>query len=308
MGPHETLIDNLAQGAVRRLRSDVAQTITNLRAHFAALLARAKTTGGKLEDVARNLELAAKLEVEYSAILRAAGYDGALGELLDTFESVAEANKGYIDEKLGRSYSSANLRSLSRIADGSVDRLLLRGQDAGARLRELLVTAAHTNAPVDETLRALADTAGISLRQAVVEAETQLMAFHREGLAVESYEAGIDLFDYTGPDDGIARPFCERFVGKIVTLQDLDDEENGESQPKPVSRFLGGYRCRHVLSPLALEEAQEMVEQSGVSIIGPGMTLARKILLKGKEGPAYSAWLRRERGSFVRGRVVRRSA
>jgi hypothetical protein len=151
----------------------------------------------------------------------------------------------------------------------------------------------------------LAEVAGVSLRQAVVEAETQLMAFHREGLAVESYEAGIDLFTYDGPDDGITRPFCERFVGRIVTLQDLDEEENGEHQPKPVSRFLGGYRCRHVLSPLPIEEAQEMVAERGARVIGPGMALARKILLQGRAGPAYSAWLKRERGSFVRGKVVR---
>jgi hypothetical protein len=305
VGPHETLIDQMAQDAVARLRHDVAGIIARLTQRFGELIGRLHAQDGRLAEDGWNAELAAKLAEEWLGVLRDAGWDDALDSLAATFENIAQANQGYVQNRLGRSFSAANLRSLARVADGSVERLLLRGDEAGAALREIVVVGAHTNAPLDDLLQQLSRAAGVTLNQAVIEAETQLMAFHREGLAVEAFEGGIDLFLYDGPDDGVTRPFCARFAGKIVTIQDLDDEENGEGQPKPVSRYLGGYRCRHILAPLSLEEAQAIVADEGASAIGPGQALARKILLEGAEGPAYAAWIDEARGSFVRGKVVR---
>jgi hypothetical protein len=301
---HSDDIDALAQGAVAQLREDVRTIIQRLRVEFASLLARMHTPDGKVAGDDFNLELAAKLEAGWSGILEDAGYDGALGELLTTYEEIADANGVFIEDRLGRSFSRANLRALGRVASGGVDRLIRRGEGAGEALREILVVAGHSNARVEDVLHKLTAAASISLDQAVIEAQTLLMAFHRDGIAVESFEAGIDLFTYDGPDDGIIRPFCSRFVGMIVTAQDLDEEDNGD-QPRPVSRFLGGWRCRHSLSPLSFEEAAAMVEEQGASIIAPGMTLARQILLRGKEGPAARAFRLAHAGEVVNGKRVR---
>ncbi len=303
---HADDIDTLAQDAVEQLRKDVAAIIVRLRAEFARRLARAHVEQGGVAGDDFNLELAAKLEADWSGILEDVGYDGALGELLTTYEEIADANGVFIEDRLGRSFSRANLRALGRVASGGVDRLIQRGEAAGERLREIIVVAGHSNARVEDVLRKLADAASLSLGQAVIEAQTLLMAFHRDGIAVESFDAGIDLFTYDGPDDGVIRPFCSRFVGLIVTAQDLDEEDNGD-QPKPVSRFLGGWRCRHSLSPISLEEAQAMVEEQGTQAIAPGMTLARQILLRGKEGPAARAFRLRNRGEIVAGKRVRGS-
>jgi hypothetical protein len=298
------VIDRLTERALAQLRRDLALVLQSLRREIAERVAKFHGSSGLLADDDFNVEMAAKLEAEWSRILKAAGYEGALGNLLDSYEEIAKANGVFIEDRLGRSFSSANLRALGRVASGGVDRLLLRGEAAGERLREILVVGGHTNARLDDVLRKLAEAADLSMRQAVVEAETQLMAFHRDGIAVESFEAGIDLFTYDGPDDGITRPFCGPLVGKIVTAQDLDGMDNG-TQPKPVSRFLGGFRCRHSLSPLSLEEALEMVEAHGASIIGPECRLARQILLKGKEGPAARAFRLAHRGEVVNGKRVR---
>lgn len=288
MASQGDIVDALTQAAVQRFRLDVEEIVGRLRAEFARRLAASRVSGGRLTEDDLNLELAAKLEAEWSRVLREAGYDGALGKLLDTYEQIAAANGTFIEDRLGRSYSSANLRSLGRLASGGVDRLQQRAGAAGEALREILVVGAHTNARMDDVLRKLAGAAEVSLRQAVVEAETLLMAFHRDGIAVESFDAGIDLFTYDGPDDGITRDFCSDLVGRIVTAQDLDEMDNG-TQPRPVSRFLGGWRCRHSLSPISVEEALEMVEAQGARVIAPGARLARQILLKGKEGPAAKA-------------------
>lgn len=303
---HADVIDTLAQSAVVAFRADVQTIVVRLRAYFAELAGRAHTKDGKLTADGFNLELAAKLEAGYSAVLKRLGYDAALGDLLDTYEQIAEANGVFIEDQLGASFSSPNLKALARLAEGSVDSLLLRGGAAGSKLRDILVVGANSNAPIAELVQELADSAAVTLNQAVVEAQTQLMAFHRDSIATESQDAGIDLYTYDGPEDGITRPFCDPLVGKIVTLQDLDEMDNGDSSPKPVSRYLGGYRCRHSLSPVSLEEAQALYADAGRSAIGPGCALAMRIVTGKQEGPAAAAFMARNLGEMKRGRVVRR--
>lgn len=303
---HADDIDALAMAATARFKADVARVLARLRSYLGELLAKARTEGGLLKADALNAELAAKLGKGYAATLRQLGYDDALATLLDGFERIVEANAGFISDELGASFSSPNLRSLARLAQGSMDDLIDRAGAAGPRLREIVLVGAHTNAPIADLVEKLAQAASVTLQQAVVEAQTQLMAFHRDGLATEAQAAGIDLYTYDGPEDAITRPFCDPLVGKIVTLQDLDDMENGKGQPKPVSRFLGGWRCRHSLSPISVEEALALIASRGSRAIGPGCTLARQILLKGKEGPAHASFMARHIGEVRNGRVVRR--
>jgi hypothetical protein len=306
---HAEVIDTLSRAAVAQFRADLGTVLSRMGSYLRTLLANAHAEGGRLISDDHNRELAVKLGRGYADALRAAGYGKALGELLDAFESIAKANEKFIRDELGASFSSPNLKALARLADGSVAGLLLRGEEAGAKLREILVAGANTNAPIADLIEELRAAAGVTLNQAIVEAQTQLMAFHRDGLATESQEAGIDLFTYDGPggdQDLITRPFCAPLVGKLVTLQDLDEMDNGDNQPKPVSRFLGGYRCRHSLSPISLEEARAMYEAEGRRAVAPGCRLALRIVSGKEDGPAYSAWLDRNRGEVKRGRVVRR--
>lgn len=299
-------VDALSQRAVAQLRADLRQVLERITGYLEALLKTAHQEGGKLTADAFNRELAAKLGRGYADALRTAGYDKALAKVLDAFEAIAEESSSFIADELGASYSAPNLMALTRLAEGSVDHLLLRGAEAGDKLRDIVVAGANSNAPISDLVEELSQAAGVPLNQAVVEAQTQLMAFHRDGLAVESQEAGIDLFTYEGPEDGITRPFCDPYVGKIVTLQDLDEQDNGDNQPKPVSRFLGGYRCRHSLAPISLEEARALYESGGRSVVGPGCRLALRIVSGKEDGPAYEAWLERNRGGVVKGKVVRR--
>lgn len=306
---HADVIDALTGAALSQFRADLRTILQRVRGVLQAELKKAHVDAGKLKTDSFNAELAAKLEARFSAILRDAGYDGAIGELLDTFEKVQAANQVFLKDRLGESLSAADTRALKRISDGTAKRLLLRGGEAGAKLREILVVGANTNAPIADLLDELAAAAGVELQKAVVEAQTQLMGFQRDALATQAEEAGVDLYTYEGPggpDDLITRPFCAPLVGRIVTLPDLDAMDNGDGQPKPVSRFLGGYRCRHGLAPLSLEEGLAMVEREGPGVIAPGARLARKILLQGKEGPAHAAWVARNAGAVVNGKVVKR--
>lgn len=280
-------VDRLTTAAVRQLRADLVLVVTRLRATLAERLKKAHVDGqGRLVSDDWNAELAAKLEAEFSRLLEVAGYDGAVGRLRTTFAAVQKASGAWIEDRLSGSMAGAAERTITDLVDGTLQDLLLRKAEAADRLREAVVVALKTNAQIPDLLDTLAEEAGITLLQAIVEVDTQLMGLHRDATATESQAAGIDLYTYEGPDDGITRPFCAPMVGKITTLQDLDGMDPGPSQPRPVSRYLGGYRCRHSLAPISLEEAQAMVEEQGPRIIAPESPLARSILLKGKAGPA----------------------
>jgi hypothetical protein len=306
---HADVIEGLTAAAVEVFRGDLQRIVIRLRGVLRAELKKAHVEKGKLVTDSFNAELAAKLEARFSGLLAELGYDGAIGKLLDTFEEVQTANNAFLEDRLGESLSAADARALARIASGAEKRLLLRGGEAGAKLRDILVVGANTNAPIADLVEELAAAADVELQKAVVEAQTQLMGFQRDALETQAEESGVDLYTYDGPggpDDLITRPFCAPLVGKIVTLPDLDQMDNGDGQPRPVSRFLGGYRCRHSLSPLSLEEGLDMVEREGPGVIAPGCRLARAILLRGKEGPAHAAWVARNAGAVVNGKVVRR--
>lgn len=293
-------VDALTTAAVRHLRADLVLVVRRLRAELARRLDRAHVDGaGRLVSDDWNAELAAKLEADLSRLLEEAGYDGSIGRLRTTFAAVQEASGAWLQDRLSGSMSRSAERSLTRLVDGTLDALLLRKDAAAERLRKAVVVGLKTNAQIPDLLDDLAEEAGLELRQAIVEVDTQLMGLHRDATATESQAAGIDLYTYEGPDDGITRPFCAPLVGRITTLQDLDAMDPGPSQPRPVSRFLGGFRCRHSLAPISLEEAQAMVKERGTRAIAPESPLARSILLRGKEGPAARSF--RERLAEVGG-------
>jgi hypothetical protein len=75
--------------------------------------------------------------------------------------------------------------------------------------------------------------------------ETAQSAFSREANVRLAEDVGIEKFEYVGPLDGITRPFCEKHVGEVKTIEGWDKLDNG--QISPVSVFCGGYRCRHKL-------------------------------------------------------------
>jgi hypothetical protein len=98
-------------------------------------------------------------------------------------------------------------------------------------------------------------TLGGTFAQAQTALATGQMALSRVVVTTQAEAAakkvGVTMrYRYTGPRGSILRPFCSEHLGKIYTLEELDQLDNGPGQPKPVSSFLGGYNCRHRLAPV----------------------------------------------------------
>ncbi len=92
----------------------------------------------------------------------------------------------------------------------------------------------------------------------ITEARTRIASFGRELTAVAAEAAGLDHYLYTGPLDGITRPFCRELVGKVFTSSQVGEMRN--YQLEPVLTRAGGYNCRHSWSPVS----EELIESANL--------------------------------------------
>jgi len=82
----------------------------------------------------------------------------------------------------------------------------------------------------------------------LTEIKTQISEYGRSVTAVAAADAGLDHYLYTGPRDGITRPFCRALINLVVDEKQMSQLNNG--QGKPVKIACGGYNCRHSWSPV----------------------------------------------------------
>lgn len=294
-------IAQLADEAVEQLRADLVEVLQRLRAYLQELLSKAEVDAeGRVTEASINLQIAAGLERDMVRVLEEVGYLAAADRAVDDFERMA----GLVEQGLGASFSTVTREGLVAFVAGTVRELTQHvPADAAEALRKAMLVGVTSHAPREDLVEQLARRAEITLRQAVTEVDTGIMVFARESLTTTAEEAGFDLFRCDGPDDGITRPFCAEHVGRVYTAGDLDAEDNGQGLA-PTSRFLGGYQCRHALSPVTVEEALAMVEAEGPRVIGGPE--ARRIVLRGRAGPNEAAFVQENAGRVVGGKVVRR--
>lgn len=77
-------------------------------------------------------------------------------------------------------------------------------------------------------------------------AHTSKIGLSRTKTILQADVAGIKEFKYSGP--GAQRDFCKDHLGKIYTIDEIKNMDNG--QGLPVLNFCGGYRCVHRWQPV----------------------------------------------------------
>ncbi|MEP2447366.1 MAG: hypothetical protein ABJI69_09070 [Balneola sp.] len=122
--------------------------------------------------------------------------------------------------------------------------------------------------------KALASGSGVNqieniLRQggltvhAFTEARLALQQFNNLYSFSVSDQAGIDKFEYYGPNDAKVRPFCAGLVGLWFTKDQLTQMVNGLGYP--VLIYCGGPNCRHEHLPVPVQFQQQFPEKSNVA-------------------------------------------
>lgn len=66
----------------------------------------------------------------------------------------------------------------------------------------------------------------------------------------ETIKQVVEKVKYDGVRDEKNRPFCAEHIGKVYTLKELDELDNGAHQPKPIHIWFGGWGCRHYATPV----------------------------------------------------------
>ena len=80
------------------------------------------------------------------------------------------------------------------------------------------------------------------------EVRTKISQFGRSVNMIAADAVGLNLYLYTGPQDGSTRSFCKPLVKKVVDKAQLAKLNNGQGLSVRTSG--GGYNCRHSWSPI----------------------------------------------------------
>jgi len=111
-----------------------------------------------------------------------------------------------------------------------------------------------TNASFAESVQQIRNSVDADLgRYAQVALHDGLMDFDRSITMNMSLAAGAERFKYYGPDDEKTREHCDKYVGKTLTIDEINeawsDTWSGKRSGSPFV-VAGGYNCRHRFRPV----------------------------------------------------------
>lgn len=143
-------------------------------------------------------------------------------------------------------------------ASGALDSIPDAFSLAMAEIRDAVDSVANAPVKVEPFIRKVAARMDVPFVRARVAVQTAVMGAWRLSTVARAESGAKEIgevaaFLYLGPDDSKCRPFCAAHVGRVYKAKDIARMNNG--QGLEVRTFAGGYNCRHVWSPISLEEA-----------------------------------------------------
>jgi hypothetical protein len=212
---------------------------------------------GRIAANEANQKILRGIEKTYRKELKAAGLDKATVAFtrqfpgqIGFFEETLKLLNTALPEPLPLPRLSArDTREIAAVQVNSIDQITDAVEIVAkqARQRALLQIGAVGVEELAELLSVSFDTAAA---KASTLAETAISTYYRtvtdRGYQAIEKESGRELlFEYTGPEDKLTRPFCRALLkaGKAYTRTQIDAMKNG--QLPNAMRTNGGYRCRH---------------------------------------------------------------
>jgi hypothetical protein len=178
---------------------------------------------------------------------------GGLGLAMDEFieqqdaiRLAAEKAMKAVQPGFGFNQISSQLDTIqATAAQGVFDDVILPDfkRSINESLKDLLV-----DVPVNIVMSNLEQRLKRSEGRQLTEVKTQISQYGRGITAVAAEAADMDLYLYTGPRDGITRPFCRQLIDLVVSKSQMRRLNNGQGLSVITSG--GGYNCRHSWSPV----------------------------------------------------------
>jgi len=174
-----------------------------------------------------------------------------------------EVQSAWREVGIPASFSEVDLAALRVVLGAQLDRFAAISTTATEVIREHLVHSI-TLGDAFETFRIRLDEAlhgekpGL-LKFAGTWASTATAQMNRTMNARLGESAGITRFQYVGGIIASTREFCRELDGKILTREEIDRLDNGQTAAGSVFVSAGGFNCRHVWSPV-LEESEASMQ------------------------------------------------
>ena len=247
---------NSQTGVIAKLtRSKVEQLRAELKAEesFAKAL---KKSRGEIVDALNNAlnlidpsTLASMSNDQLTHLILQSG----LGGVIDTFIDQQDRIRDSIGASLNAVDPTFNFNSIASQVD------TLQIQNTNAVFDEIIIPTYQKS--IRESLRNIALEVPISTAMsnlqialsksegsALTEVRTKISQYGRSVTAVAATAAGLSNYLYTGPRDGITRPFCRALINLVVDDKQMKRLDN--DQGLAVITSGGGYNCRHSWSPV----------------------------------------------------------
>ena len=230
-------IDGLTSSYTRNLES-VAQTfqrkleqlLSSYNGNYAAIdvaAARAQITGLLMDsgyyEVVNDL-----LGPGYQALL-----DGSLADY-----------SAYLGESL--SFHEVSLARLEKLREAKFLDWTTIADDRVNAMQKIMMNVSFGSQTIDQAIEAIDGEIKDSFEQhGKTWIETSLSGWAQEESNVLASDAGLNDFQYVGPDDALTRPFCQEHLNEIKTLEEWRALDNGTELP--VDQYCAGWGCRHQL-------------------------------------------------------------
>ena len=178
------------------------------------------------------------------------GYGIAVDEFIDQADLIRDTVK----ETLAVTTAGFDLSSI----DNQID--TLQAITAKAVFDEIVIPTIKANirgglrelafdVPKKTMISNLQDRMNQSTGRQLTQIKTQISQYGRSINSVAAKAAGLEHYLYTGPVDGVTRPFCKSLVNLVVTNTQMNRLNNGQGLAVITSG--GGYNCRHSWSPVS---------------------------------------------------------
>jgi len=178
------------------------------------------------------------------------GFDISIDEFIEQTDNIAKAVENtarVIQPDLGLTPIQQKIDLMQAVTVQQVfDDVVLPTVANGTRDS---LNAMTLDVPAKDALSTLAQRMNQATGRQLTEINTKASMFGRSVTAQIAEEAGLNLFLYTGPLDGVTRKFCDPLVDKVVSDSQMRKLNNG--QGLPVRTAGGGYNCRHSWSPVS---------------------------------------------------------
>lgn len=233
------------------------------------------TKGANLEVSKMNLAIADRLRRQMRVWLRDNGYYEEITKFGAGYSELINSAKGYYKEiGFDPAFTSRDLDTLAKVRKRDLDFLTSRDQDVINTTYDEVINAIYAKSDwrkLSDRLQSLhTDTVfangkelnGLLKKYARTYAFTAFAGFDRKVQNIKAAQYGLDHFFYSGSLIKDSRDFCSARVGRVFTRQEIEAWQSmswkGKAAGRDIWTYLGGWNCRHILSPVTKEMAEDI--------------------------------------------------